>query len=107
MLGLYVAGVTALGANDPQVWLLIVAIVLAPVVVVLGSLGMPAAQQPSNIPGRAVLATLATVIWTLTVPGSGWHEIDKIAENPKTVAVIAAIAGLVFGLIADLIVKDD
>lgn len=104
VLGLYVGGVSALGVAKPQVWLLIAAILLAPAVVVLGARTLPVNQRPGQIPRKAVLAAVATCIWTLSVPGSGWQAINAVASNAPTVAVIAAIAGLLFGLLAQALV---
>lgn len=107
VLAIYVAAVTALGLDNPRLWLTIVAIALAPVLVVLGALSLDQAERPTKISLRAGLALGATAIWTLTVPGTGWLEIDAVANNPKTVAVIAGIVGLVYGLLADVLVRED
>jgi hypothetical protein len=53
-----------------------------------------------RIKGRAFLAGVAFVIWSLTVPDSGWQEIKWIAEHPAQTAGIAGVFGLIFSLIA-------
>ena len=105
VLGLYLAAVSAIGVAKPQLWLLIVAVLLAPAVVLLGAQTLSKAERPNKVPLRAVLAAAATAIWTLTVPGSGWQVFSVIADNAPAVAVIAAIAGLLFGLAAEVAVK--
>jgi membrane associated rhomboid family serine protease len=107
VLGLYLAAVSAIGVASPQLWLLIVAIVLAPFVVVFGSLTLPENQRPSRLPARAALSAVAVAIWALTVPGSGWQVFAAVSQNAQTVAVIGAILGLVFGLVASVLVPDE
>jgi hypothetical protein len=53
-----------------------------------------------RIKGRAVLASIAFLIWSLTVPNSGWNEFDWIADHPIETAAIAGVVGLVFSLLA-------
>ena len=53
----------------------------------------------------AGLACGAFAIWTLSVPFSGWQQIDFVNENQAAVAVIAAVVGLFFGFLADGITK--
>lgn len=107
VIALYVAGVAAIGVSDPQVWFLIVGIVLAPAVVILGSLTQPANRRPSQIKTRAALSATAMTIWSLSVPGSGWQEVDKVAQHPQTIVVISAILGLLFGLVASALVGEN
>jgi len=107
VLGLYLAAVSAIGVASPQLWLLIVAILLAPFVVVFGSLTLPEDQRPSRLPARAALSAVAVAIWALTVPGSGWQVFTVVSQNAQTVAVIGAILGLVFGLVASVLVPDE
>lgn len=105
IVGLYVVGVATLGADDPQVWWLITAIVAAPVIVLLAVAG--ATNKPTKVKTRATLACIATTLWTLTVPGSGWQTCKAIAENAPTVALVSALAGLIFSLAAAAVVKDN
>jgi hypothetical protein len=100
VLALYAAGVTAIG--DPRVWWLVFGILFAPALVVL----VPFASSGNVTPikatcVRALLATIATIIWTLTIPASGWQRWDLVRENPVAVSVVAAALGLVFGLVAE------
>jgi hypothetical protein len=53
-----------------------------------------------RIKGRAALACIAFVIWSLTVPDSGWQELGWIADHPAETAAIAGVIGLIFSLIA-------
>lgn len=50
--------------------------------------------------GRMFLAPVAFVIWSLTVPGSGWDEIGWIKDNPEWTAAIALGLAAVFSIIA-------
>lgn len=53
-----------------------------------------------RVRGRAVLASFAFLIWSLTVPNSGWNEIEWIAEHPAETTAVAGVLGLVFSLVA-------
>lgn len=53
--------------------------------------------------GRAILAVVAFLIWSLTVPASGWHQLEAVAKNPGWVALIATLVGLFFGVLAERI----
>jgi hypothetical protein len=101
---IYVAGVTALLTqnNKPNVlWLVVMAVVT---LVYVPTAAWVARQQiTSAVWGRALLAVVAFLIWSLTVPRSGWHELEAVAKNPGWVALIATLAGLFFGLLAERI----
>lgn len=102
-LAVYVTGVTALSAqahSKPSVVFLVVATVLAPVLVLGGawSNGRPIGP-PTWV--SAGLAALAFLIWSLTVPFSGWQRWTLIADNQAGVAICAGIAGILFGLFAE------
>lgn len=56
--------------------------------------------QSKRIKWRAGLASVAFAIWSLTVPNSGWNEINWIAENPGLVAGIAGFLGIAFSFFA-------
>jgi hypothetical protein len=49
---------------------------------------------------RSALAAVAFAIWSLTIPSSGWNQINWIAENPAPTAAIAGFLGLVFSMFA-------
>ncbi|MCX6398307.1 MAG: hypothetical protein NTX33_00045 [Propionibacteriales bacterium] len=104
---LYIAAVSAIGLSEPSVLLLLIAVAVAPVVVWLGNRSLEAPKRLGHIGRRAGLAAVATALWALTVPGSGWQEIDVIADNSEIVAVAAAALGLLFGMIASILVPDE
>ncbi len=105
---LYIAAVSAVGIKKPSTILLIIAIAFAPLVVWLGNLSLVPAKRLGYIGRRAALAAAATAIsdghgsWS-----SGWQDVDAIASHPKIAAVAAAALGLVFGLIASIIVPEE
>lgn len=107
VVSLYVAGVTALGVNSPQLWFLILIILATPAVVLLGNHSLDRAKRQSHIGMRAVLATVAAAIWTLAVPGSGWQAIAFFKDNAPAVAVVAGLAGLLFGLLASSVIPEE
>jgi hypothetical protein len=100
VLALYVAGVTMIGT--PNLFWLIVGVLLAPLVVVLGAYAnsgkLPTDQR---IYVRAGLGLVAMLLWSLVVPGSGWWEWGAVADNPEAVALTGGALGLIFGLIAE------
>jgi hypothetical protein len=104
VLALYVAGVSLLLSREgggPSIPLLIVGSVATVGVVLLG------AKAANNLSGgtvlRAFLALVAFAIWSATVPGSGWQEVDLVADNPEWVTIGAALAGIFYGIIAEMI----
>ena len=103
---LYIAAVSAVGPEKPSRLMLGIAIPFAAVVVLLGNRSLEPAKRLGLIGRRAVLAAIATAVWTMTIPGSGWQTFAWIADNSKVVAVVAAALGLLFGLIASIWVPD-
>lgn len=47
---------------------------------------------------RTMLAPVAFLIWSPTVPGSGWTNLAIVAENPGWTVVACAAAGALFAL---------
>lgn len=107
VVSLYVAGVTAIGVTSPQPWLVVTAVLLAPAVVLLGNASLKPSERQSHLVKRATLAAIATAIWTLAVPGSGWQAIAWIKDNASSVAVAAAAIGLVFGLASNALIPKE
>lgn len=106
-LALYVAGVTTFAAPDdaqPSPALLLVFIVLS-AAFVLGSVFAASGSIPASSWLPAILAAVAFTLWSLSVPFSGWQRWDLIADNQVAVALIAAVAGLLFGFIAEGLTK--
>jgi hypothetical protein len=53
---------------------------------------------------KVVLSAVAFAIWSLVLPGSWWQSINTIADNAPVVAIVAGLAGVAFGLVAQGIV---
>ena len=108
VLALYVAGITALKGSsptsEPSAALLVAFAVLTPVVILLG--GWRSDPPITNLPARAGLGTGAFLAWSLTLPFSGWQQLNFIAANAAGVAIVAAVVGLLYGLVADKLVGD-
>ena len=101
---IYVAGVTGLltQSNEPNVvWLVVMAVVT--LVYVPFAAGVARKQITGAVWSRAILAVVAFLIWSLTVPGSGWHELEAVDRNPGWFALIATLVGLFFGVLAERI----
>ena len=103
VIALYTLGITALKTQhpdpNPSVALLIGALVLAPILVILGAVSARSLNSSDYV--LAALSVVAFAIWSLAIPDSGWHRIDWVVANPGYIAVISAVAGLLFGIIAD------
>jgi hypothetical protein len=54
---------------------------------------------------RALFATFAFVIWSFVVPGAYWYSWPQIADNQKIVPILVGLAGVVFALLAEKIVR--
>ena len=50
---------------------------------------------------KAGLGLAAFIVWSLTVPSSGWQHLGFIASDPGLVAIAAGLLGLLFGLFAE------
>jgi len=102
VLAIYVAGVTIVasrGQGTLDVGWLVIAAIATPVLVLLAAWSTGQVDRGHMV--RAGLALIAFMVWSLTVPSSGWQQLTFIAAEPGLVTVIAALAGLLFGLIAE------
>jgi hypothetical protein len=103
ILALYVAAVTAFAAESgskPSPLLLVVFIALS-ALFVIGASFATTGEVPRAALLPAVLAALAFTIWTLSVPFSGWQRWGFVSDNQASVAVVAAVLGLLFGYAAE------
>jgi hypothetical protein len=105
-LAIYVPGVTLLGASrvSPSILFLIVMIVVTPLFT-LGFAFSTGEPLTRTVWVSAALAAVAFAIWSLSVPMNGWQSITLIATNKGAVAVGAALAGILFGYLAEGITK--
>lgn len=102
VLALYVAAVTAFATDGakPSLALLVAFVVLTPSFV-LGAAFAGAGKLYRGVVLPAVLATVAFAIWTLSVPFSGWQRWSAVSDNRTAVAIVAAVAGVLFGYVAE------
>jgi hypothetical protein len=49
---------------------------------------------------NAALASIAFVIWSATVPNSGWQDVDVIADNPQWTVAVCGVFAFLFALFA-------
>lgn len=54
-----------------------------------------------ELAARVILAGGAFGIWSAVVPGSWWYSIDRFAENPEVVTIVAGIVGATFAMVAE------
>ena len=99
---LFAAAITAFQAEptDGSAKVLIVGGVILAVVAVIGGAFAQGGPITKRVGLRAALAPIAFLIWSPSVPGSGWQDIDWIAEHPELTVLACAVAAFVFALIA-------
>lgn len=100
VLALFAAAVTWVGdggGGKPSVSLLIVFMIACPILVLLGawSRGSPMTRVDAV---NAALSLPAFAIWSLSMPDSGWQRWSLVSEHNVWTAVVAALAGIAFGL---------
>lgn len=49
---------------------------------------------------KATLAPIAFLIWSATVPNSGWQDVEAIADNPQWTVAVCGVLAFVFALFA-------
>jgi|tagenome__1003787_1003787.scaffolds.fasta_scaffold20822687_2 hypothetical protein len=104
VIALFVVGVTALlngGKSGPNVLWLVIMAIATPLIVWLGAWASHKSDSKTGV--RALLALIAFLIWSMTVPDSGWQKISWVAKNSVWVALIAGLIGIFFGIIAERI----
>jgi hypothetical protein len=84
--------------EKPSMKLLILFIAATPIIVVLAAFASRAVARFDFV--KAALAAIAFTIWSLSVPRSGWHELELVAQNPGWVTLVSALGGLAFALFA-------
>jgi hypothetical protein len=105
VVALYAAAIAAF-VTDPtkgSSWLLVpVFFVLCPIAVAGGafSAGESGKWWTRRTRFRTIVAPIAFIIWSPTVPNSGWEQWHVVAIHPRWTVLICAIAGYVFALIA-------
>jgi hypothetical protein len=105
-LAIYAPGVTLLSVTSvkPSILFLVVMIIATPLFV----LGVAFSSSGGLSRGALVAAALSSAaftIWSFSVPSSGWQSIAAVANNKGTFAISAAIAGILFGYLAEGITK--
>jgi hypothetical protein len=106
VISFYVAAVsifTVANSKEPSVPLLIIAIVAAAVLVITGAFATGDVTRKTLL--TALFGAVAFAIWSITVPAGGWQRWDFVADNQEGVTLGAAAIGVVFGQIADGILR--
>jgi hypothetical protein len=110
-LALYVPGVTLLAAREdepePSAGFLLLMILVTPLFVVGAAFagGRMSLNGWLRVVVSAVLAAVAFMIWSLSVPFGGWQRWDLVADNAGEVAIGAAIAAVLFAFLAEGVVR--
>lgn len=109
VIAVYTVGITTLRTQDPDpnpspLWLIIAA-GMAFILVLLAAWRTRHKLRFRDLV-LAIVAVIAFGIWSLAIPDSGWYDWSKVADNPGWVALIAAVAGVLFGAVADTFLPD-
>lgn len=104
VVAIYAAAITAL-TDEPNdsvsKWLIVGGVSLALVAVPLGAFATKTSEWfTKKVKVRMALAPIAFLIWSPTVPDSGWNNVKFVVDNPAWTVVICAVAGYLFSLIA-------
>ncbi|HEX3329168.1 MAG TPA: hypothetical protein VHS27_04540 [Gaiellales bacterium] len=105
IIALYTAGISLLAQAPAEVgakWLLIGFIILAPIAVVLGAwtASTSGGWFTNKIKFRTAFAPIAFVIWSPSVPSSGWQEWHVVNDHPRLTVVVCGVVAYVFAQIA-------
>jgi hypothetical protein len=115
VVALYAALITAIEADPGMAeakYLIGAGVLLALVAVPLGAwsgrkeLTDPKKWWTKLVKKRAALAPIAFLIWSPTVPNSGWQDITWINDNPAITTAICAIVAFLFALVATGIAEE-
>ncbi len=100
ILALYAGAVNWVSAepSHPSVRLLQVFLAATPIVVILSAFAKRDLGKFDFV--KALLASLAFAIWSLSIPRSGWQQWHVVNQNPGWVTAASALGGLIFGLLA-------
>ena len=82
-------------------WLIIAGVIASALFVIGGAWTQRTPGQPwytNKAKLRTALAPVAFLIWSPTVPDSGWSDLKMVADNPAWTVIICAIAGTLFAL---------
>ena len=104
VVALFAAAITAFQSNPSKnsAKILIIGGVLLTFVAVLGG-AYKASRSFSFAKAvwtHATLAPIAFLIWSPSVPNSGWHDINWIDKNPELTVAACAVAAFLFALFA-------
>lgn len=97
-LVLYAASITWLGSAKPSMALLIVFALVTPLLVLLGAWSRGLVRRSDIV--MAGLSVGAFLLWSLSMPGSGWQGWAWIASHEGWVVVISTLGSVVFALFA-------
>ena len=101
VLAIYGPGVTLIDAlhAGPSLIFLVIMIVLTPVFVL--AVAFKAGPVTRAVYVSAGLATVAFLIWSLSVPLNGWQQLESVAAHRGYVAIGAGIVALLFCYLAE------
>jgi hypothetical protein len=106
IIALYTAGISLLAqppAESGAKYLLIGFIILAPLAVLLGAWTAGTGGTSwftAKIKYRTLFAPIAFVIWSPSVPSSGWQEWHLVNDHPRLTVIVCGVAAYVFAQVA-------
>jgi hypothetical protein len=105
-LAIYAPGVTLLSVTTdrPSLLFLVIMIIVTPLFVLGVAFSTSGVLSRRSLAAAGLAATVFT-IWSMSVPFSGWQSIAGVADHKGAVAIGAAVAGILFGYVAEGITK--
>ncbi|MBX7451923.1 hypothetical protein GR927_28370 [Mycolicibacterium sp. 3033] len=109
IMAFYLAAVTLISGTSatgrPSVSLWLAAAAATAILILLAALKAKRGKKDTTT--RIGLGVTAFFVWSAVIPQSGWFALSWSAENPRAMTLAAALVGIVFAQIADLIVHRD
>lgn len=101
---LFTAAITAL-VDEPKdaagKWLIVGGVVMSSLFVIGGAWSERTSGQTwltKKAKVRAAVAPVAFLIWSPTVPDSGWQELKIVSDNPAWTVIVCAVAGALLAM---------
>ncbi len=102
-IAFYAPGIVVLaeGGEPPSViWLILMALI-SPLFVLVGTFSTGSQIDMRKTAVSAALGLGAFLLWSLTIPGSGWYRWDTLADNQAVVPIAGALLATLYSGVAE------
>jgi hypothetical protein len=104
-LAIYLPGVTLFSESDKPSMIFVLIMLLATPSFVLASAYATGRPLTRAVAVSALLSAISFALWSFSVPANGWQSFKVVSVNRGAVAVVAAIAAILFSYVAEGTVK--